>query len=985
MNQIYEKWSELIDVLIEFGGQFLRNPLFYAMVLLVIIIFFALYELPRNKKNMKNSVIGLLNYTAKLLLGFIGDILTAIESITNFVDVISIILKGKLTEGTQFLLSNYAIIALSVASFITTFTGLLEITSWYVAAMVTFGIQVGILSMSSKIAIEWNKKKRQKVKASKEISFYIKQDNFNWNEIEQEKNIFQFGVNTSQSPWFANDLNGIGIPQLQRGDDENRHSWIYIIIRSVFLIFSMCASIYFSYVFLFNKAVKPNLPLDTYLAALSTITDTTNNYSQALVEIQNVLQRDLQDFNAEIRGESDFTRVITTEQNREETEIRLSDFNDRILGLDIEIAELERLQDNAFLDGNDEAANNYQADITSLNITRNTLESDRVALTEALNELAASDNDSSYRELREVLRALEQLDEFYANTSYLLENEEESLNMSSSLGTLIAYDTRIKQESNIEVEKDKYSDLETILNNYLELYQYYKNNGQVGFDNSVMQDALNSEKFVLQAFNDSKAQDTEESGRQELDNSMIQDAQNEAEDDVNAITSKIIQEMIVAVNSVPDIKSWSSMGKDARNCINNLEKSQYLTYLYSLYRVSTGQVNILELVVIRLQMGYVALSVLIFFLAAFVDVLAVILNLTRSTNVYENRLPRYRKLLYRMFIQDALSDFDKQRIKRAQLAGGISIAVGLLCFGYYYNSLNDAVDGLNLTISLICSVSFWALIGHVLLNLYEKIHYDSNEWERERFYNNLKTSWNISSQDAEDPESLVGRIHQARMNKIELHLTLDDERQIIELLQNTETEEYMKALKPSARLLFRHIQILVLNKRTLEYCLVSPGLSSVKQYMHGWYDENDFPCISESEVRRMGMSMTFAILKAENLVEYAEIVETEPPKNMCFNAILEDNESEEAQVDAEKPAETEVQVYTGKSEESEAQDNAEVLENTEVLKNSITKGYYILSQRFLRLLFELIMEAVSGTGFEDDYSFIDHLYDVYEEDDIGEG
>ncbi len=404
------KWDELVDAIIAFGKSIIKTPIFWALLILIFIIFFTLYNLPRDTKRMRRSVIGLIDYAGKVLMGFVGDILTAIESITGFVDIIRVVLKGKLTEGVQFLLGNYAIIALSVASFGTTFNGMSQIMPWYMAALVTFGIQVGILSMSSKIALEWNKRRKQKAKFLRETDYSIGKKLLPKDAYEERKVVaFTDSGEVEKFAWAKRD-NEKQVEE-QRWHSPKKKSKLrttgLFVKYFVLLTFSMCASIYFSYVYFFNELILPNIPMETYLVTLSTVTEETNNYSYMLNDMGGVFVENLQELNQNIRNKVDMGKISLAETQIETLEHDIEELDTEIEALQTQINELTALRAEADADNREVDAGIYDAQVDALNSQRRDMERDRDKKQRDLdNQKQDNNGDTEYLDNRSAVDAL---------------------------------------------------------------------------------------------------------------------------------------------------------------------------------------------------------------------------------------------------------------------------------------------------------------------------------------------------------------------------------------------------------------------------------------------------------------------------------------------------------------------------------------------------------------------------------------------------
>ncbi len=945
---------------------------------MVTIVFYALYDLPRNSKKTRKSFVGLFGYAFRVMLVFINDILAAIESITGFIDVVRVVLKGKLTDSVQFLLGNYAVIALSVASFITTFNGLNIIMPWYAAAMITFGIQVGILSQSSKLALYLSKTKRKNIKAYKEIDYHFNKESLDQVDTDEKKRKV-FNKSKVKYPWLESDW------QSDAGQKTEK-TWWKILLYSILLIFSMTTSIYFSYVYFYNEFIKPSLSLNNYIYVVEEISKISDNYAKKMNELHNVLLGRLEEINRQTRSMLNLAEnhqvdsIISDLQTRiEEKEGEVRELQEQRYALVRQKEELDQTEelDQAEQEGASAELRERMRDIENqidkkedeIDALENQLESERTD----------RNTDIGYYERQDLENALENLELFYSDPIAYI-NEEKGENPMESTGNdeqrtegwgdkitadfalIVNYNMEQTQDSENDgsaISKNKkhresnqtrtydtstYKSWLTIFNNYVELCQYYEGHKQVGFYYDFANELLNVDigSMIESGAGIEKQKDTDAGGSR-TSAVTAEESQKEIDNLFNGASTKLVQKMLNELNRIPMILQWENMSAAERQAVQGLSKTEAEKTLYRWYRVSTGTVEMMEMAILATHFKW--LNVIILFLAIFVDTLAVILTLTKGIMHYENKLPRYRKLLYRMFIHNTLTDADKWRVRLLRWAGGLGLAAGMLLYAFYYVSAGYKKENDIQVISFICFVVLTSCVSRMIAGLYEKAHVNEANWKQEEVYQGLKSSWNFLNHVEGD--NFQKRVEKASKENEALELKPEDAKLVVELLSNEDQDEILRVLKPEARLLFQHIGVMKLSRRTLEYYYANQGFSSAKDYIAGWYDDIDVAYIEYEIVKRYAMGFHFSVLKGEGLVEYI---------NHDVKTI-----SETAREQGEK-TEKGVTGDTGKS-------------NT-------GSGFYILSEKLLRILFELVMEVSSGAEFEDGVYFADDLADAYEEDDM---
>lgn len=910
MEVIVRAWGVFVDTITREGKKILTDPFLYLVMGLLTIIFLTLYDVTRSKRRKKYSILGLFDHAGKLLIGFIGDGLAALESITNFIDVIRIVLMGKLTEATQFLLSNYAIVALSVASFITTMNGLQPIAGWIVASMVTFGVQVGILSMSYKIAFEWGKKKQRQKWLQHEVSYYDQEEKIKIKDVVDNRRDQSYIEEDHKDQAFAMQ------PQSERVSGRA------IALYGVLLALSMVVSIGFSYLFFFEEWIMPSVPMENYISVVNLVKDQTESYSQSIIDYQGALVSELQKFNDDMRAAIEISMEevrglnASAERLRQDLQAReeeLDQLNAEHLDLEMQQAgvtdETERERIEIQIQELDDQIFSLEDKVDQLETELNSVYKDQ-------------EGNAVYLRTDAAYRALNLLDSFYADALYLAtaeDKEQVRAELREAFSALIQYTAVVGTQGGEESESvqrtESDEDISLIFNNYLNLCAYYA------------EGLADAEKRGL----------TYNLGlnRAKIDELLSTTAEIDA--DINSESTLILEEMLKMLENVPRPQRWESMSESAEKAIAGLNQSRLLDQIYSFYRVSLGEVKEMELAFMKLWSKYSLMCWLMLFLAAFIDSLTVVLTLNKSKNNYENALPRYRRLVYRIFIQDELSPNEKRQMKRRRFAGGVGIASGLIFFmAYYiYKGGHEKWDNSVLVIALISFVSVFALISLIVVWIYEKVHRDACDWEKDETYQTLKTAWDSLTQDAEDENTLRGFLEKAVKHEKSITLTLKQEKELIKLLQSEEENRQVSALKSDARTLFRRIEVRKLCKVVCEYNIRHPGWSMKKDYISGWCENVDFSVVHAEDVRELGMGLAFSVLRREELIGYFE----------------------------------EKHLENGQDTEDDHRDRS--------------GKYYVLTKKFMRILYDLIMEAESGNKSDVEfYTFADNLSDVYEEGEI---
>lgn len=920
MSEVVNKWDEFISALVEMFPKYIGEPIIYAVILLTVIVITALCSIPARKDRVNHNILGLISYSFKILLSFIGSILTAIESITNFMDVVRVILRGKLTEGTQFLLSNYAIVALSVASFYTTFNGLLRVSNWYIAIFITFGIQVGILAASSRLALIRNIKKERK---------YLRTITYEWVDEQSDTLICLGDQQTNkkiQDRVQADQENCKKESKTSEDDkskkDKKQPKYIAVLVLCIFM------SSYFSYVHFYETLVHPSAPMDNYMTAMNVVSDIVSKYSTELVQVQGALQKYLQDYNAQIReAYSDkISNVQQKVQYQEELLKKVREAEDEVMDVEREIQDLERelsalesgdTPDAGTQDGDQRTKEEIEDEIRILQ--NNRLASAQKRLKEAENDYenlrTQINDDTGYMDVQQVESALRELDAFYVNPLYM-ENESVSKDLLEDLSVLMEYEIANSGINDSEQDgmNERYQNLSIVFNNYMELSRYYVSNGIVGMNTKVIRNAQDNQENIIRRYQEAVAvsEKLEDAGEQ-----TASVKGEDAADILNGETADLLMQMIGELNRIPVMEVWGDIDETDRKSINKLTSLNYNKKLYNMYRVSSGNINILEEAVRVVGNKRLGVSLLMMVMALFVDVMTVILTLTKDVNEYGNKLPLLRKIIHTIFFNEGTSEVEKHLIKVRRWVGGISLSIGLFIFIVYYitsGTKNNAVK----IITLVAVVMGSMLVGCILIYVYERVCETRLHWKNEKAYNDLMDILNIDNVRREGGlhEKLDDCIdsNQDIILKADPHL-----RNLRDLLDTAELEEDESILTHRAKCLFKNVKVILLLRITMESHPVKP-VSAMQCLKAGWQEYVYMAVLEEQYIQENHYNKEFAVLKARDLVYCVE------DKN--------------------------------------------------------NKKYYVISDLFMKILYDLIMEEHSGSVLDAELSFAEHISDYYEEQDI---
>lgn len=143
-----------------------KEPIIIFIVIVIIVSFFIIYDRDNENPKIIDSFTRTFRKFFILVVDLLGDTVSLFSSLAEVLNLIRILIFGKIDSQTQIYLANYAIIFMSVVSYFTTMNGLTLVLEDWQAILASFGIQVGILVFSGRLAKKmsgtWNKEAEKK-------------------------------------------------------------------------------------------------------------------------------------------------------------------------------------------------------------------------------------------------------------------------------------------------------------------------------------------------------------------------------------------------------------------------------------------------------------------------------------------------------------------------------------------------------------------------------------------------------------------------------------------------------------------------------------------------------------------------------------------------------------------------------------------------------------------------------------------------------
>lgn len=594
------------------------EPIYALVVIAIIIAIFIIYDRDDENPKLFSSVAGCLRRFIILFADVLGDIFSIFSSLTEILNLIRILVFGKVDSNTQVFLANYAIIFMSVVSYYTTMSGLSRVIGSWQAVLGSFGIQVGILIFSTRLAVWYGNKFKNE--GQKEYVYRIKGDCSCKEEGSCSKVVIR-----------QNDKDGNTSKEGKQG--------IWLVICALFLM--MMVSSLFSYNAFYGKFVLPTLPLNEYSNARVLTESVEEEYSEALKSYQSHLEEILQEINNIIPANS------SSEANAIDDEIELKN------------REIERLE-NEWRE-TDEIIRQVEEDSENYTRYENRLRKIEDDLDEIREELNTLEEEKLGNDSYTIGNAREQLAAFYRNPldeSISLDNITKSWNdMWTSLG---------EEQYNELFPSLQKSRLDTLWGNYMTLCQYYREKDYIGF----RVDELEQEDFILK-----KDGESETISQQELMAEYEYRARTILENTIKSLEEAPVFDSIYdpfgenVIRGTSKVRLLEELYADYRNSsagVEELEKA--LRSMWLLFKWVKSPI----------EWQNVVLIVFIAFLAVFIDSSIVLISIWRGKKESSRSIPELRRLVGILFVKK--EEGRREDTRRMQLSIAFGLLFGVLMF-----------------------------------------------------------------------------------------------------------------------------------------------------------------------------------------------------------------------------------------------------------------------------------------------------------------
>lgn len=910
MSEIFDSFNNITDFILSNRNDLIKNPLTWIVLGIILAGIYALFDV--SEKTRQNGFGNVMRQLLQIILDVTSDLLDLLRSLAGFLQVLQTLLFGKLGKRTLHILTNYAIVYLSAASFITTFSGLQKVLDLPIAMFVSFGIQVSILICS--VELQKNFMGEDSNNASKTVYKYLFEDNalqsYSFSEktylysIEEEietekeknnnknaqatpntkvsidiqKNTVITGIKDSKDSAGTNDSTVTTGPSkfskfLRFLNIKNKKIGRMIILGLLIMV-SVLFSSFFSYLFMFEKFVEGNLVYDDHFRTMMVTHEIIEEYSRELNRYRADVVEILEQYNDVVEERLNLQEDNPLRQ-KEEFDNTINDLKEQKSICTAEIEEVEQAI-TAMEAGTEEY-------LEALNELR-----------EWEDEIVKLDNDIATKETRfsednilqsrlQAYNSILKLSNFYANAA--------GIQNSSGGG----------QEGEIIQDVSAKMTEESLRLAFVELQQ-----AEAGLQNSAEYGAGSANRLteadrieLVNAFESYMSL-----GRYFSAHESLQVNFQDIEKEINGITyndeygnedyvdksNVILQTMLSEMNRVPVLGSvrnvWSG------RLVSPPGKTEYLERIYGLYRDNNGTVTSFERAINKLfgrngEKKLLALEMAV--MALVVDGTIIWLTFLRGRKNYKTDIAELRRLLGILFVDDSIDRETVKMRKEQSFCITMGFSAGILCYVLFQMSeIQQNVKPMERGIHFLFCVIMGVVLGLIAYQLYHMVQGRKKKWENEALYIKWKKIW---LDGVRDEKELDRRIDSLRWGRIPegFQLSKEDIFQVEELWRDEHEQQLLhKYFYTSVNDLFQKMQ----EKRCVKCIVVWDGQNKIPTNLKCFSEKMILPCLSEEDVDRAGLKPEFCILQSKHIIGFDFLagegfyILTERFWNLLYDTIL---------------------------------------------------------------------------------------------------
>ena len=698
MEEIYRHFQEICNLLEGSIQGIIMDPVFWIILFLLLCCVVLAYG-GASQGRLAGSIINTVRQLGTFFIDTFNSIIQACRSLFGFLDVLKLLFFGHLGHSTLYVLTNYAIIFLSIASFTTTMNGLFSLIGW-TGLLISFGVQVMELIAAMGLIICWIPPKGK----LKEMATYTY-------------------CRSNTDPCVPPEASGQSNQKGEgHGSGDIRHKniwhflcslvprwgWVRRVMLPLLLLISYIASVAFSYCYIFNAVVMPEIAYDDYMESIDLVTTDTELFKQELTTYRSELVRELSKLNSDVTTTNRFAerRYSTLETRIQTLENNLDRANQAAASL---LESMQRL-------GQDDP--NY----TTLQEAYQTETTRRDTINEQLQELETTKDSDGYA----VFTAVQLLEQYYADPLYLIRNEE---GIETAVNEVMRAFSVVMEQGVGPVQTDigVYTDSARVaFNNYMNLCRYYAQQGGTGLNlaaaaegENSLQYLLNRRAEVLSEYSSLKNQTG--SGSSEDAAATLKSAGSYLNDE----TGNLLIAAMQVLESVPQFPTVGPLwpGAEAESSAPQEPRvSTYLSQFNKKYRASNGQLSLQERAYTKLTSPNPTTARFCLIMACALDGMIIALCCLRGREYYADNVRNRRQMIALLFVK-ALTAEEKEsneRSRRRILAGAV-----LGCFVYllYFRLLPSGGNGsvVMALVLIVCGILLLALLGALRDMLHKKM------------------------------------------------------------------------------------------------------------------------------------------------------------------------------------------------------------------------------------------------------------------------
>lgn len=970
MKEVGQHFQRICELLGKQAQGILTEPLFWVMVFLLVCCMVLTYS-GASQSRLSNSLVNTVRQLGAFFIDTFNSIVQACKSLFGFLEVLRVLFFGHIGQSTLYVLNNYAIVLLSMASFLTTMQGMFSLISW-TGILVSFGVQSMELIATMGIVLCCVP---PKIRTKETVTYtYCSSDTAKKCEHKGSGRQSEEEIEKLE-------------PLLNKARPPKNQFWWGTFRRIAFpiiLLLAYFASAFFSYCYIFDAIVMPEIAYDDYMESIDLVMESTEAFDRELTAYRSALVQGLGRLNSDVSrslAAGDFSVL----------EARLQTIQDSY-------AAAERAVSSTW-EAVAQTEPGTPAYDTAYGLYTNAL-AQRDALRDQLNTLEQQQGTSGYA----LFQAIQHLSDYYADPLYLSRGAEEgdgsteaveaavnSVNRDFTAVLARAYD--LSDPLVAGVSEDTFR---TAFSNLTSLSRYYAEHGKAGLDLSEeggVEALLAQRSEVLDEYNSRKnpPQDgSETNGDATNDNTQSTDEEEtkrleDARDYLNGETGKLLiaaMQTLESISQFPTVgELWPGEDESVRITPNEPALSVYLSQFNQKYRASSGQLSLQERAISKLLWSpNRTTAVFSLILALALDGMIIILCFIRERRYYANNVRSRRQMAAMLFVIPATEQERKvsEQGRRIILAGTV---LGCLIYLIYFKLFPNTGESSAIVafVLIVCGIMLTALLASLRNTLQEgkpaagtdgkgdptPAQKNPNVDGGEGSAPTGKTAGTDGGEGSAPAKKDPDADNPLRTRLIPLAFELFSTKLNCACFQKCCTMRRPKALTEQEgamhfqreKKLWRQdedhkIRAHILSCEDYETIVTSCG-KSTEYYVYA------------DEVNARGLTLQFAILHSQGLVHGVRV-----PK-LPLNDVDEPVNGRPADgTSSAKPTSTKDAPAGAETAGGEAQAEHELC----------TERAYILTRDFIRLLYEcVLLRTINGNSWE--YSMEDDILDYEKEDD----